>query len=575
MAGIRRLKEKLINAVLIFLLAVVFLVVSYISYQSLLRIDTDEAWVIHSYQVSTNIGVLLSDLENMETSDRGYIIAGQDIFLEPYNTALPKIYPEFQSLQELTKDNSAEQQRLSLMKPLIDERLAEFQTNLALRRDKGLDAAIAAVSAGTGKETMDAIRTIVADMQTDEASLLQARTQDLTQVNHSMESTIVWGAIIGLLLYLLVNYVISKFVMGNLVEKPLLERERQALFYARSLIEASLDPLVTISPEGKITDVNEAVTKVTEVPRGELIGTDFSEYFTEPQKARDGYEQAFKFGTVTDYPLTIKSKTGRLTDVLYNASVYKNEEDKILGVFAAARDYTLAKKAMEETAKANKEMEAFSYSVSHDLRAPLRAIDGFTQILVEDYGAKLDDEGRRVASIIRASTVQMGHLIDDLLSFSRLGRQEVKKSPVDMRSLVGEVYAEIKKSVPARKIDFTVKELPSANADVNMMRVVWTNLLSNAVKFTGKKENAIIEVGSTSDNNEITYYVKDNGAGFDMKYMDKLFGVFQRLHSVEEFEGTGVGLANVKRVVERHGGRAWAEAKVGEGATFYFTLPKA
>ena len=212
--------------------------------------------------------------------------------------------------------------------------------------------------------------------------------------------------------------------------------------------------------------------------------------------------------------------------------------------------------------------------MSHDLRAPLRAIDGFTQIFVENYGEKLDDEGRRIASIIRTSTLQMGHLIDDLLSFSRLGRQEVKKNPVDMRALANEVYQELKKTAPEKNIEFTIGDLPLAKADINMMRVVWTNLLSNAIKFTSKTERPKIEVGSESDNNGITYHVKDNGAGFDMKYIDKLFGVFQRLHSTEEFEGTGVGLANVKRVVERHGGRAWAEGKVGEGATFYFILPK-
>ena len=344
--------------------------------------------------------------------------------------------------------------------------------------------------------------------------------------------------------------------------------------YARSLIEASQDPLVTISPEGKVTDANEAAIKVTGVAREALIGSDFSTYFTEPQKAHDGYEQAFKLGFVTDYPLTIRSKEGKLTDVLYNASVYKDDKGNVLGVTAAARDYTLAKKATEEAAVANKEMEAFSYSVSHDLRAPLRAIDGFTQILVEQYADKLGDEGNRIASVIRTSTVQMGKLIDDLLSFSRLGRQEVKKSPIVMGPLVQEVYAEVKKAVPDRTITFTVGDLSDARADADMLRQVWTNLLSNAVKFTGKKEDAKIEVGSKSNDGEIIYYVKDNGAGFDMKYVDKLFGVFQRLHSIEEFEGTGVGLANVKRIIERHGGKVWAEGAVGEGATLYFTLPK-
>jgi light-regulated signal transduction histidine kinase (bacteriophytochrome) len=212
--------------------------------------------------------------------------------------------------------------------------------------------------------------------------------------------------------------------------------------------------------------------------------------------------------------------------------------------------------------------------VSHDLRAPLRAIDGFTQILVEDYAGKLDDEGKRVAGIIEASTVQMGKLIDNLLSFSRLGRAEIKKVPVAMGVLANEVYAEVKKSASGRDIEFVMGILPDIKGDVDMIRQVWTNLFTNAVKFTSKKEKAKIEVGSTSDADSVTYYVKDNGAGFDMQYVGKLFGVFQRLHSVEEFEGTGIGLANVKRIVERHGGSVRAEGEVGKGATFYFTLPK-
>jgi two-component system sensor kinase len=232
------------------------------------------------------------------------------------------------------------------------------------------------------------------------------------------------------------------------------------------------------------------------------------------------------------------------------------------------------KPLLDAALKANKEMEAFSYSVSHDLRAPLRAIDGFTQILVEDYGEKLDDEGKRITGIIRASTKQMGTLIDDLLAFSRLGRQEIKKLPIDMGILATKVYQEIKQASPDRNIEFIMGVLPNVDGDTDMIRQVWVNLFTNAVKFTGKKEKAKIEVGSTSAGDMVTYYMKDNGAGFDMQYVGKLFGVFQRLHSVEEFDGNGIGLSNVKRIIERHGGKVWAEGKVDEGATFYFTLPK-
>lgn len=344
--------------------------------------------------------------------------------------------------------------------------------------------------------------------------------------------------------------------------------------YARSLIEASLDPLVTISPEGKIMDVNEATIKVTGIVREKLIDTDFLDYFTSPKEAREGYEKVFKEGSVIDYPLTIRSQSGQMTDVLFNASVYKDDKGSVLGVVAAARDNTRVKKESEDIALASKEMEAFSGSASHDLRAPLRIIDGYAQLLFDDYSDKLDAEGKQIIANIRIGSARMKKLIEDLLEFSRLGQQEIHKEYVPMGVMAKELAEELRLAATGREIEFRFQELPDARADKDTIRQVWMNLFTNAIKYTGKKERAVIDVGSTTEADTIVYFVKDNGAGFDMKYIKKLFGVFQRLHSIEEFEGTGVGLANIKRIVERHGGIAWAEGKVGEGATFFFSLPK-
>ena len=235
----------------------------------------------------------------------------------------------------------------------------------------------------------------------------------------------------------------------------------------------------------------------------------------------------------------------------------------------------LEKRVIERTAQlqaTNQELEAFSYSVSHDLRAPLRAIDGFSRILLEDYPDKLDDEGKRFLNIIRTNTQKMGQLIDDLLAFSRLGRQEMNLSDIGMTELAKGVFEEIKPAGTERALQFNINSLPIAQGDHSLMKQVFVNLLTNAIKFTRPKENSVIEVGGSNGGDENIYYVKDNGIGFDMQYVDKLFGVFERLHSSEEFEGTGVGLAIVHRIIHRHGGRVWAEGKVGEGATFYFTL---
>lgn len=237
----------------------------------------------------------------------------------------------------------------------------------------------------------------------------------------------------------------------------------------------------------------------------------------------------------------------------------------------------LEKKVHERTREleaSNKDLEAFSYSVSHDLRAPLRAIDGFSQILEEDYKKNFDDEGKRVVATIRRSTKQMGNLIDDLLAFSRLGRRAIKIETIDMTDLAKSSFDEIKQSHPKQKIDFKMTDLSLVPGDPSLLRQVWINLLSNAVKFTAKKEIAKITVGSKIKNNDIVFFVKDNGAGFNMKYANKLFGVFQRLHGPQEFEGTGVGLAIVSRIITKHEGKVWAKGKIGQGATFYFSLPK-
>jgi len=223
---------------------------------------------------------------------------------------------------------------------------------------------------------------------------------------------------------------------------------------------------------------------------------------------------------------------------------------------------------------ANREMEAFSYSVSHDLKAPIRAMQGFSRMLVGEHAAKLDAEGRRLLQVVCDNTKLMHHLIDDLLALSRLGRLQIRKSVINLTAMVRQIFDQLRTQTPERDLRLTVGDLPPALGDQSLLNQVMMNLLGNAVKFTKSRETAVIEVGGRTEGKEDIYYVKDNGVGFDERYADKLFGVFQRLHGGEEFEGTGVGLSIVKRIVQRHGGRVWAKGKVGEGATFYFALPK-
>jgi len=236
-------------------------------------------------------------------------------------------------------------------------------------------------------------------------------------------------------------------------------------------------------------------------------------------------------------------------------------------------NYELQQKT-SELEQANLELESFSSSVSHDLRAPVRYIDGFIDLLREDSAAVLGPSGQRYLGIISGSAKRLGALIDDLVVFAKMGRREKQESEVNMNLLVSEVLEESSQYANEREIEWNVGQLPAVNGDRTLLKQVWTNLISNAVKYTRNRKCAKIAIASTESANEYCFSVQDNGAGFDMRYADKLFGIFQRLHQPEEFEGTGLGLANVRRIVARHGGITWAEGKVEEGATFYFTIRK-
>ncbi len=277
----------------------------------------------------------------------------------------------------------------------------------------------------------------------------------------------------------------------------------------------------------------------------------------------------FDCGRVVEW--TEDGKPLRMSGTHQDITERKQAQDEILRLNANLEERVQQRTAALESA--NKELEAFSYSVSHDLRAPLRSVDSFSRIFLEDYGPKLDDEGKRLLNVVRDEAQRMGRLIDDLLDFSRMNRQEIKAMQCDMTQLAQSVYDSLDESLRSRIQHFNLQPLPPAHGDPAMLRQVLFNLLANAVKFTGHQQAPVIEIGASSAGGMNTYYVKDNGVGFDQRYVHKLFGVFQRLHAENEFEGTGIGLALVQRIIHRLGGTVRAEGKLNAGATFYFTLP--
>jgi PAS domain S-box-containing protein len=378
------------------------------------------------------------------------------------------------------------------------------------------------------------------------------------------------------------------------------ENERDALAGKYDFLSRFANDVILLSnEEGRILEANDKALAVYGYAREELLGKhledlwapgpkDFTSHFGT-MRARDGVllEAVHQNSRDKRFWVEVRSWIIQTPNGRLHQSIIRDISDR-KAAEAALRELNakLEQRVVERTAElnhqkdllqaANRELEAFAYSVSHDLRSPLRGIDGYSKILLEDYPDRLDEDGRFVLGQVRAAAQEMGDLIDGLLEFSRLGRCELKKSSVDMTSLFKDIFEEIRRADPQRRLRLDMVPLPTIQGDALLLRTLVRNLLDNAVKFTATRDPGIITVGTLDGKAqplETTFFVRDNGAGFDMRYAGKLFGVFQRLHTQDEFNGTGVGLANVKRIVERHGGRVWADAEPEAGAAFFFTIP--
>lgn len=548
--------------------------------------------VEHNYQVMAAVEALRGSIEHAETSQRGYLLTGEQSYLTPYSAALSISVVSQAKLRRLMAGNPQQQARLAALDQATAAKVAEMRQTIELRGTREFAAAVY-----RGQQAMDDIQRIADSMQEEEHLTLARR---LSEAEAQVARSRGWGSLNGLailVLLTLATVAIERDMRKRLrAEESLRDSEEQF----RQVFEESPSGILLIEDDQRIRRANPAFCRLLGRTEEEL------QHLALPSiTAHDGLlhlmletgwilpgEQT-RFQAEQEYV----TKSGCAAWVDVRATKLCNSQGRAVCNLALIEDITERKKAdqairalndslelrvAQRTAEAtesnqkletaNKELEAFAYSVSHDLRAPLRSVDSFSQIILDEYSDKLDEDGARYLRRIRAGAQNMGQLISDLLSLSRVSRGLLDHEPVNLSSMASAVVKELRDQEPQRTVNTEIAPNIQATGDPRLLRVVLNNLIGNAWKFTGKREKACLEFGARNEGSVAVYFVRDNGAGFDMAYLSQLFTPFQRLHQTTEFAGTGIGLATVQRIVQRHGGRIWAESSIEQGATFYFTL---
>jgi PAS domain S-box-containing protein len=546
-------------------------ITSFINTRNFIRSSQMEA---HTLDVLYNTERVMSRAANLELGQRGYSITGNDAFLVPYARSQKEIDLHIENLRSLTSNDPDQQARVIALGTAINE-MVDFSTRgIELRRVNGFEASREANATLTGKELMDTIRKLVSEIEEEESALLMQRSamrqHQVEKFNYAFIGLLATTGVILVLIYFAINITLKGRIEAE-------NRLRTLSAETKDLYDNAPCGYHSLDASGYFANINNTLLHWLGYRREEVLGKmKFTEIIPENEHTffYERFERFKNNGEIFNIEFNFVRKDGSKFPVSLNAAALRERDGRFIKSRSTAFDISERKMAEAKIWNLNHELEAFTYSVSHDLRAPLRSIDGYSRILQEDYPDKLDDEGKRVIQVIMNNAKRMGKLIDDLLDFSRLGRKDLSLTTLNMTQFVKNIAHELIEQEHGRTIALQINPLLPCRVDVDMIRQAWENLLSNAIKYTGKNPNPSIEISSFENGNEVGYSIKDNGVGFDMQYCGKLFGVFQRLHKIQDFSGTGVGLAIVKRIIDRHNGKIWAEAKLNEGAIFYFTIPK-
>jgi len=555
---------------------VILVAVGVAAFRSTTATIASAGWVAHTLDVRADLEATLATISDAEAGVRAFALTGSSGFLAPFNSAGPTLDRLLGRLHGLTADNADQQRRLDSLTILVRERLAALQRVAALRRARGVAAAAREVESGFGRQLRGPIWATIGAMAAAESELLDQRSADL-RTRTRLARVAAWaGTLIALGILGGAASLIQRDLAGRRRAEAAMREseERYRLLFDNSPLPAWVFDLETL----RFLTVNAAaVTAYGYTPEEFQTLTIRDIRPPEEIPALEARMNLLRLGGVKDGLWRHRRKDGTLleVEVVSHAVTYGGRPATLVlshDVTQRIRDDAALRHYATQLEAANAELDAFAYSVSHDLRAPLRSIDGFSLALLEDYHDQLDPQGRQFLERVRAGTQRMGQLIEDLLTLSLVTRREMHRDTVDLSGLAVQIAAELRRDDPERHVEFVIAAGVTAQGDAHLLESVLENLLGNAWKYTRKHPRARIEFGRRTENGTATYFVRDDGAGFDMAYAGKLFGAFQRLHAAADFDGTGIGLATVQRVVHRHGGKVWAEAAPDRGATFYFTL---